>query len=270
MSATAPCVWVIGDLQGCKIALDRLLASPEIASDPASRFWFAGDLINRGPDSLGALRTVMALQDRAVAVLGNHDLHLLAVVAGVRKPSKSDTLDSILQAPDLQELIDWLRHRPLVHYEYGHLLVHAGVLPAWTIEKTLALAAELQQALRGPDWQTALQGMYGNAPVRWNDALQGSDRLRVIVNSMTRMRLCNDRGDMDFSSSAPPKQGAALVPWFDVHDRKAAGVPILFGHWSQLGLMMRPDVVCLDSGCVWGAQLSAMRLQDRKLVQVNC
>lgn len=266
---TAAPVWVIGDLQGCKSSLDRLLASPEIAAGPQPSIWFAGDLVNRGPDSLGTLRRVKALGDGAVAVLGNHDLHLLAVVAGVREPGKSDTLGDILNAPDADELIHWLRHRPLAHYEHGHLMVHAGVLPAWTVEQTLALAAEVQTLLRAPDWKDSLQEMYGNKPARWRDDLTAGKRLRVIVNALTRMRLCSGDGAMVFSQAQQEKH-SILVPWFDVPDRAAANTPIVFGHWSQLGLTLRPDIVCLDSGCVWGRQLTAMRLSDRKLVQVSC
>lgn len=268
---TAPgAVWAVGDLQGCKPALDELLNHPDITRDPNAQFWFAGDLVNRGPDSLGTLRTVMALGTRAVAVLGNHDLHLLAVVAGVRKPSKSDTLDGILSAPDSLELIDWLRYRPLAHYQYGHMLVHAGVLPAWSIEKTLDLADEVQTALRSPNWQDYLQDMYGNNPVAWSDTLQGADRLRVIVNALTRMRLCNRAGEMDFSRKSDVQLRETLMPWFDVPDRAARDSTIVFGHWSQLGLTLRPDIACLDSGCVWGRALTAMRLHDRKLVQLPC
>ncbi len=268
--STIPPVWVVGDLQGCKPALDELLSHPDIRSNSGAQFWFAGDLVNRGPDSLGTLRTVMALGKQAVAVLGNHDLHLLAVVAGVRKRSKSDTLDDILNAPDAMELIDWLRQRPLAHVDYGHMLVHAGVLPAWSIQKTLALAGEIQTALRSPNWQDCLQDMYGNTPVAWDDSLQGADRMRVIVNALTRMRLCNGAGDMDFSRKPDASLRKTLMPWFDVPGRAARDSTIVFGHWSQLGLMLRPDIVCLDSGCVWGRKLTAMRLHDRKLVQVDC
>lgn len=161
------------------------MAHPDIASDTDSRFWFAGDLVNRGPESLATLRRIMALGDRAVAILGNHDLHLLATAAGVRKPSRSDTLDDILNAPDAADLIDWLRHRPLAHYAHEHLMVHAGVLAKWDVEKTLALAGEVEAALRGPNWQKALQKMYGNEPVNWKEDHKGGKRMRVIINALT-------------------------------------------------------------------------------------
>lgn len=268
-SAHAP-VWAIGDLQGCKPALDKLLAHPDIVTNPASRLWFAGDLVNRGPDSLGTLRSIIQLGDQAVSVLGNHDLHLLAVAAGVRTLSKSDTLDDIFNAPDVNDLIDWLRHRPLAHYQHQHLLVHAGVLPCWTLEKALALANEVQTLLRSPDWKRSLKRMYGNKPVRWNDDLTGGKRLRVIINAFTRMRWCNLQGDLDFSHKHDEDYQQSLMPWFDVPNRAAADTSIVFGHWSQLGLTLKPHIVCLDSGCVWGRELTAMRLHDRKLVQISC
>ena len=265
-------IWMIGDVQGCCSALDALLNQPELKADPNANLWFAGDLINRGPQSLQALRRIRDLDSRAVSVLGNHDLHLLAAAAGVRKPGKSDTLTEILEAPDSQELIDWLRFRPLAHYEYGHLMVHAGVLAKWDVAKTLSLAGEIQDALRGPNWQKRLQKMYGNEPVDWNDGFKGGKRLRVIINALTRMRLCTVRGHMDFSVKPQPGEvPAGLVRWFDVPKRATRGeVTIVFGHWSTLGLLLRPDVICLDTGCVWGGKLTAVRMQDRKVVQVQC
>jgi len=264
-------IWMIGDVQGCCAPLDQLLNHPDIAGEDDARFWFAGDLVNRGPQSLASLRRIIELGERAVAVLGNHDLHLLAAAAGVRKPSKSDTIDDILQAPDAADLIDWLRQRPLAHFEHGHLLVHAGVLAKWDVPKTLALAAEVQELLRGPNWQKALQKMYGNEPVQWKDRHKGGKRLRVIINALTRIRLCTPAGHMEFATKvAPGAWPSGLVPWFDVPRRATRDVTVVFGHWSTLGLMMREDVICLDTGCVWGGSLTAMRLQDRKLVQVKC
>jgi len=264
-------IWMIGDVQGCCASLDELLAHPELAAEPDSRLWFAGDLVNRGPDSLGALRRIMALEDRSVAVLGNHDLHLLAVAAGVRRPGKSDTLDAILEARDAADLINWLRTRPLAHYQAGHLMVHAGVLAKWDVAKTLSLAAEVQAALQGKNWQKVLQKMYGNGPVNWKEDFTGGKRLRVIINALTRMRLCTPKGRMDLSAKAVPGEHPPnLVPWFDVPGRATAGTTVVFGHWSTLGLLVRPDVICLDTGCVWGGRLTAMRLHDRKIVQVEC
>ncbi|OWT58210.1 symmetrical bis(5'-nucleosyl)-tetraphosphatase [Candidimonas nitroreducens] len=264
-------IWIIGDLQGCCTPLGQLLEQPEIAGDPAARYWFAGDLVNRGPDSLGALRRVKQMGDRAVAVLGNHDLHLLAVAAGIRPPGKSDTLQDVLDAPDSQELIDWLRHRPLAHYEHRHLLVHAGVLPCWDVPQTLALAAEVEQALRGPGWQEHLAKMYGNRPVQWKDSYHGGKRMRIIINALTRMRMCDAQGHIELPHKGPPSSEAGLMPWFDVPGRAiAAEDTVVFGHWSALGLLLRPDAICLDTGCVWGGKLSALRLRDRRLVQVPC
>lgn len=261
-------IWMIGDLQGCNTELQHLLAHPEISNDPSCRFWFTGDLVNRGPDSLGTLRTVMALGERAVTVLGNHDLHLLALAAGVRKPSKSDTLDDIIRAPDSQDIIDWLRHRPMAHFEHNHLMVHAGVLAKWSVKKVLGLAAEVEAVLRGPDWKKFLEGMYGNEPARWKDKFEGSKRLRVIVNALTRLRMCTWQGHMEFSHKGAPVTTSELVPWFDVPNRATRDVTIVFGHWSTLGLMVRPDAICLDTGCIWGRQLTAMRLSDHRLLQI--
>ncbi|SAI48213.1 diadenosine tetraphosphatase [Bordetella ansorpii] len=264
-------IWMIGDVQGCCEPMDELLAHPDLAEDPDARFWFAGDLINRGPQSLASLRRIKSLEDRSVAVLGNHDLHLLAAAAGVRKPSKSDTLDEILNAPDADELIDWLRFRPLAHFEHDHLLVHAGVLAKWDVAKTLSLAAEVQEALRGDNWQKSLQKMYGNEPVAWKEYHTGGKRLRVIINALTRIRLCTQQGHMEFATKvAPGAWPNGLIPWFDVPKRATRDVTVVFGHWSTLGLLMRDDVICLDSGCIWGGALSAVRLQDRKLVQIRC
>lgn len=267
MTDTPNHLWMIGDLQGCNAELQQLLAHPEIAGDPKARFWFAGDLVNRGPDSLGVLRTVMGLGDRALTVLGNHDLHLLAVAAGVRKPAKSDTLNDILNAPDAADLIDWLRRRPLAHFDYGHLLVHAGVLAKWSVKKTLALAAEVETALRSPQWKTLLSSMYGNDPVNWKDKFDGGKRMRVIVNALTRLRMCTQQGHMEFSHKGAPMYTGGMMPWFDVPGRATRGITVVFGHWSTLGLMVRPDAICLDTGCVWGRQLTAMRMADHRIIQ---
>jgi bis(5'-nucleosyl)-tetraphosphatase (symmetrical) len=264
-------IWMIGDVQGCCDPLDQLLAHPDITGDDDANFWFAGDLVNRGPQSLASLRRIMSLEHRSVAVLGNHDLHLLAAAAGVRKPSKSDTIDDILQAPDVDDLIEWLRFRPLAHFDHGHLMVHAGVLAKWDVSKTLSLAGEVQEALRGPNWQKSLQKMYGNEPVNWKEDHKGRKRLRVIINALTRLRLCTPAGHMDFDAKvAPGAWPQELIPWFDVPKRATRDVTVVFGHWSTLGLYQREDVICLDSGCVWGGSLTAMRLQDRKLVQIGC
>jgi bis(5'-nucleosyl)-tetraphosphatase (symmetrical) len=268
--------YVIGDLQGCAHEAQVLLNRIAEDAPGAARIIFVGDLINRGPESLAALRRVARLSADSGglvdAVLGNHDLHLLAVACGAQALSKSDTLDEILAAPDRDELIAWLRRRPLALMEKGHLLVHAGVLPQWSAAQALALAGEVEAVLRGPGWIDFLGQMYGNAPDRWDEALRGTARLRCIVNAFTRMRLCTPDGVMDFkqkeSALAPP--GSNLLPWFDLPGRRSAGTPVVFGHWSALGLLLRPDLVGLDSGCVWGGKLSAVCLDDRTLLDVDC
>ena len=258
-----------GDLQGCHRPLRQLLA--RIAQNPAEPLWFCGDLVNRGPESLAALRTVMNFGSRAVTVLGNHDLHLLAAVAGTRKLHRSDTLRPILEAPDRDVLVRWLRTRPLAHLQGDYLLVHAGVVPQWDARRTVELAREVEAVLRGPDWRDFMSTMYGNQPDRWDDALRGDDRLRAIVNILTRVRYLDKDGRLDFASAeAPSRAPGACLPWFDVPSRGASGKTVVFGHWSTLGLIDRPDLVGLDTGCVWGGSLSAMRLETRQLFQVRC
>jgi len=261
--------YVIGDLQGCDGQLQQLLR--ELPGVPGANLTLAGDLINRGPQSLQTLRSVMALGDQARAVLGNHDLHLLAVACGIRPAHRDDTLDDILDAPDREELIRWLRHRPLAIFEQGHLIVHAGVLPQWDVQQALALAAEVEAMLQSDRWVDFLTHMYGNQPARWSDDLAGYDRLRCIINAFTRLRFCQADGTMDFSV----KEGAdaapeGLMPWFEVPGRRSTDVTVVFGHWSTLGLMMRDNLIALDTGCVWGGKLSAVRLSDRALFQVQC
>ena len=268
--------YAIGDLQGC--AHEAQLLLNRIADDApyGARVIFVGDLINRGPASLTALRRVAALSiesgGRVESLLGNHDLHLLAVACGAQRVSGSDTLDQILAAPDRNQLIAWLRQRPLAMMAQGHLLVHAGVLPQWSAEQTLALAGEVEAVLRGPGWVEFLGQMYGNTPDRWDDALTGVARLRCIVNALTRMRLCAPGGVMDFKEkeSAGAPKGSNLLPWFDLPGRRSAGTPVVFGHWSALGLLLRPDVIGLDSGCVWGGKLTAICLENRELLEVDC
>ena len=270
--------YVIGDLQGCAheagLLLERIAADAHSMEE--ARVLFVGDLINRGPASLTALRRMKTLSEtsggRVEALLGNHDLHLLAVAAGVQKTSRSDTLDEILAAPDRDELIAWLRRRPLAMFVDAHLLVHAGVPPQWTAEQTIALASEVEAVLRGDGWAGFLAQMYGNEPDRWDDSLTGIERLRCIVNALTRMRLCWPDGRMDFLHKESDKgpEGSDLLPWFDVPGRRTADVTVVFGHWSALGLVLRPNLVGLDSGCVWGGKLTAVCLDDRTLLQVDC
>jgi bis(5'-nucleosyl)-tetraphosphatase (symmetrical) len=268
--------YVIGDLQGCAHEAGLLLERIGQDAGSGARILFVGDLINRGPDSLGALRHMKALSEasdgRVDALLGNHDLHLLAVAVGAQKMSRSDTLDEILAAPDRDELVDWLRRRPLSMFVDAHLLVHAGVPPQWTAAQTMALAAEVESVLRGDYWIDFLGQMYGNEPDRWDDGLTGIARLRCIVNALTRMRLCWPDGRMDFTHKESDKgpEGSELQPWFDLPHRRTADVTVVFGHWSALGLVLRPNLVGLDSGCVWGGKLTAVCLDDRSLLQVDC
>ncbi len=265
--SAAPETWAIGDLQGC---LDSLLELRSRLPNDA-RLWLTGDIVNRGPRSLDSLRWAVAQGDRLVTVLGNHDLHLLAVAAGLRKAHRTDTLAGILAAPDRDALIDWVRTRPLAHFDQGWLMVHAGVLPQWSLERTLELAEEVRSVLAGPQWIAFLREMYGNQPARWSDSLRGHERLRVIVNALTRLRFCTLDGEMEFTT----KEGAGGAPaghfpWFEVPGRCTADTPIVFGHWSTLGLVNRPDLLAIDTGCVWGGKLSAARLSDRKLIQCEC
>lgn len=262
--------YAIGDIQGCFEALERMLAL--IDYDPADdTLWFVGDIVNRGPDSLAAIRFIKDLGERAVTVLGNHDLHLLTVAAGYARLHRGDTLQEILDAPDRDDLLQWLRSRKLMHAEDGWAMVHAGLLPQWSVERALELAQEVEHALAGPDYLELLASMYGNQPDEWHDDLKGQDRLRVIVNAMTRLRLCTRSGKMEFKhKSAPRLLPAGYFPWYAVPGRASAGSPIIFGHWSTLGLHASNDVVALDSGCLWGNALSAMRLHDRKIFQIDC
>jgi len=271
-------LYCIGDIQGCDSALGRLL---ERIGFSASRdtAYLLGDLVNRGPDSAAVLRRCMAHGDALRPLLGNHDLHLLAAAHGARKPSRRDTLASVLHAPDREALLQWLRLQPLarqhVHASKSLLMVHAGVLPSWTASDTMDLANEVHSVLRGTDLPAFLQQMYGNTPDHWDDALTGPDRLRVVVNALTRLRFCSAQGVMDFdsteSASAPPP---GLMPWFDVPGRSTADTLIAFGHRSTLGWLNRPDCLGLDTGCVWGGCLSAVRfgssLDERELLQVHC
>ena len=233
--------------------------------------WFVGDLVNRGPDSLACLRYVKSLGDAAVTVFGNHDFHLLCVAEGVEKGRKRDTLDDILAAPDREELLAWLRHRPLMHAEGGYALVHAGLLPQWSVERACELAREVEARLRGPGYRGFLERMYGDEPDRWADELTGIERLRVIVNAMTRLRVCTPDGAMVLGFKGGPGDAReGWTPWFDMPGRRSRDHTVIFGHWSALGLKVRPDLAGLDSGCVWGRSLSAIRLSDRRLFQVAC
>ena len=243
-----------------------------IGFDPArDRLWFVGDLVNRGSESAACLRFVKGLGDAAVTVLGNHDLHLVCVAEGVEKRRKRDTLEDVLDAPDREELVAWLRLRPLLHVADGHALVHAGLLPQWTVERARELAGEVEAALRGPRYRKLLERMYGDEPDRWDDALEGVDRMRVVINAMTRLRVCDAQGAMALGFKGEPGESAAgFTPWFDMPGRRSRDHAVVCGHWSALGVVIRPDLLSIDSGCVWGRALTAVRLEDRKRFEVPC
>jgi bis(5'-nucleosyl)-tetraphosphatase (symmetrical) len=262
--------YAIGDLQGCFGALQALLG--EVGFRPnRDRLWFVGDLVNRGPDSLATLRFVRSLGAAAVTVLGNHDLSMLLVAEGYGKRHRSDTFDDVLEAPDAAQLLDWLRGQRLFYVEDDWAMVHAGLLPQWSIARAAALAAEVEAALRAPNHRDFLAHMWGSEPDAWREDLSGWARLRVIVNAMTRMRFCTPEGTMEFKAKGPPEQApAGYLPWFDVPGRASRTHTVLCGHWSALGLRQSPELIALDSGCLWGGELSAVRLEDRRVFQVKC
>jgi len=264
--------YFIGDVQGCCDALERLLAKLDF-SPSRDRIYLLGDLVNRGPQSLGTLRRLQALDEAAVCLLGNHDLHLLAVAAGGRKAHRSDSVDDILGAPDREALLDWLKHQRMACMAHGWLMVHAGVVPQWDAALTLQLAGEVEAMLRSPALGEFLHVMYGNEPLRWDASLSGDLRLRFVINVLTRVRFVEADGTLDLKT----KEGTdgapdGLMPWFDTPGRRTAEVPIAFGHWSTLGLLSRPNLLALDTGCVWGGQLTAVRIdgEAREVIQVQC
>jgi bis(5'-nucleosyl)-tetraphosphatase (symmetrical) len=265
--------YAIGDLQGCFDPLKRLLDYIGFAPDN-DRLWFVGDLVNRGPQSLEILRFVKGLGAAAITVLGNHDLHLVMQAAGFGKASKEDTLEPILAAPDRDELLGWLRGLPLFHVENEWAMVHAGLLPSWDVAKAQALSDEVSAALTAPNYVDFLANMWGSEPDVWRDDLAGWDRLRVVVNAMTRMRFVTPEGRMEFrapGAKGPPERGpAGCVPWFDAPNRKSADHAILCGHWSALGFRQTDTLLALDTGCLWGGSLTAVRLEDRRVFQMPC
>jgi bis(5'-nucleosyl)-tetraphosphatase (symmetrical) len=263
--------YAIGDIQGCYDSLQRLLEN--CAFDPAKdRLWLVGDLVNRGPKSLETLRFIKSLGSAALTVLGNHDLYLLMVAEGGAKfRGKDDTIQPILDAPDCAELLNWLRQQPLCHTEGDYCLVHAGLLPQWTAARARELAREVEAKLQGPDFHDFVVNLWGSEPAGWSDDLTGWPRLRVIVNAMTRMRFCTRFGIMEFKakgklSNAP----VGHLPWFELPDRQSAESVLVTGHWSALGLKITPNLLALDSGCLWGGHLTAVRLEDRRVFQVDC
>jgi len=264
--------YLIGDLQGCCDAFDRLLA--EIGFSPSrDGLHVLGDMVNRGPQSLRTLQRLRGLGSAATCLLGNHDLHLLAAAEGVRPQHSNDTLGDILASPERHAWLDWVRRCRLADTAHGWLLVHAGIVPQWDAAATIALAREVEGLLAGPDLAAFLRVMYGNEPRRWSDALQGPDRWRFVINVLTRIRFCTGDGTLDFKTkdgaeSAPP----GFMPWFEVPERRSATTPIAFGHWSTLGLRNQPTLLALDTGCVWGGALTGVRIDGgrREVVQVRC
>jgi len=266
--------YCIGDIQGCYDAFERLLA--HIGFSPSrDTLYLLGDLVNRGPQSDAVLRYCMALEGSVYALLGNHDLHLLAAAHGMRKPARKDTLSVVLQAPDCARLLDWVRRQPLARQiEYAGetlLMVHAGILPQWQVSQVRGLASEVENLLGGPHITTFLQHMYGSAPNIWRDDLQEWERLRLITNGLTRLRFCTSEGAMDFEQTQNPAQSPpGLWPWFDVPGRRSQETLIAFGHWSSLGWLCRPDVQALDTGCIWGGYLSAVRFGATLAEREHC
>lgn len=262
--------YAIGDIQGCFSALQRLLDKIHF-DESCDRLWFVGDLVNRGPDSLATLRFVKSLDERAITVLGNHDLHLLMVAEGRAKTHKNDTLQDVLDASDREELLDWLRRQRMMHAENGYAMVHAGLLPSWSVGKALSLAREVEEALRGENYRELAARMYGNQPAQWRDDLSGMNRLRVIINAMTRLRVCTQDGVMEFAHNGKPGNAPpGFIPWYDVPGRASRDTAIICGHWSALGLVLRENLVALDTGCLWGGNLTAVCLENRRVFQASC
>ncbi|MCW8854846.1 MAG: symmetrical bis(5'-nucleosyl)-tetraphosphatase [Gammaproteobacteria bacterium] len=262
-------IYAIGDIQGCYLQLQQLL--DKLNFDHANdKLWFAGDIVNRGPDSLETLRFIKSLGENAITVLGNHDLHLLAVANGRGKQGKKDTIKDVLSAPDRDELLDWLLQRPLIHYdtELDICLVHAGIYPYWTIEQSLNYASEVEDMLRSNKHHEYFHHMYGDKPPKWSEHLKGWDRLRFITNVFTRMRYCMEDGHLALKDkSAPGSQGEGHIPWFQHSQRNTGNTAIIFGHWSTLQSTDVENLYPLDTGCLWGGKLTALRIDNNELNQ---
>jgi bis(5'-nucleosyl)-tetraphosphatase (symmetrical) len=262
--------YAIGDVQGCNDALQRLVK--QVQFDPVSdRLWFVGDLVNRGPDSLKVLRYIKSLETAAVVVLGNHDLFLLALAEGIVKPSAQDTLQPILDAPDRDELLGWVRQQRLLYHESSFVLVHAGLLPQWSMREAEDLAREVETGLRSPYYKDVLRALYPSKHLQWSSNLTGPIRLATIIKVLTKLRACSADGLMESSYSGPPDHiPTGFVPWFHIENHERRETTIICGHWASLGLHCEKNVLAIDSGCVWGRQLTAIRLEDRKVFQVGC
>ncbi len=267
-------VYAIGDVQGCFQQLLELLDKIKFNAD-RDRLWFAGDIVNRGPDSLETLRFVRSLGDNAITVLGNHDLHLLAIAHGRGKQGRKDTVNDILEAPDRDRLLDWLIHRPLMHYDKKRdtCLVHAGIYPAWPVKDALVYASEVEAMIQSNKSHEFFQHMYGDKPPKWSDRLRGWDRLRFITNVFTRMRYCDTKGRLTLrEKGSPEKQPPGIVPWFQVKNRRHQNTRIIFGHWSTLKNPHIENLFPLDTGCLWGGQLTAIKVNSKmdEFIQVKC
>jgi len=269
-------IYAIGDIQGCYDELKHLLKKINFNQDK-DRLWFTGDLVNRGPNSLETLRFIQSLGENAIVVLGNHDLHLLATAFYHNKPGRKDTIHDVLQAPDRKSLLNWLRHLPLIHNDdaIGITMIHAGIHPDWSIDKTMALAKEVEQVLQSDKHIGFYQHMYGDKPAYWSEGLNGWPRYRYITNILTRLRYCNTRGAIALNAKGPPgSQAEGMQPWFEITNRVSCNDPIIFGHWSTLALTNRiyNNVYPLDTGCLWGGKLTALRIDEKpfQTLQISC
>jgi len=266
-------IYAIGDVQGCFDDLMVLLDHIHF-NEQYDQLWFAGDLVNRGPKSLETVRFIKNLGEKAVVVLGNHDLHLLAMASGNRKPQKKDTFQDILDAEDADELLTWLRHRPILHHDptLGYTLIHAGLPPQWNLDMALSCAMEVETVLRGTRYSDFFKEMYGNEPSVWSDSLSGHERLRVIVNCLTRMRFCDGNGRIKIKETGPPgSQPSPYLPWFSIPKRASLNMKIICGHWSTLSYYAADGIFALDTGCVWGLGLTALKLDTvPKRITIPC
>ncbi|HBS26352.1 MAG TPA: diadenosine tetraphosphatase [Gammaproteobacteria bacterium] len=267
-------IYAIGDIQGCMDELLRLLE--RIQYDPAKdQLWFVGDIVNRGPKSLQSLRFVANPDNNAITVLGNHDLNLLAVSEGVRTVKRHDTLNDILNADDAADLLQWLRQQPLLHHDKNlkAVMVHAGFAPQWKLKHAKKYAKEVESVLAGPSYREFLHAMYGNKPNKWKKSLQGMERLRFITNAFTRIRYCDQANRLNMQEhGAPGTQSKKLTPWFAIPERKSRKTKIVFGHWSTLGLKFSHNTIALDTGCLWGGELTAVRLDtaEPQIISIDC
>ena len=261
--------YAIGDIQGCYHAFMALLVRLQF-NPKRDQLWLVGDMINRGSGSLEVLRWCYQNQENIKVVLGNHDLHALAVLHALKPEHKSDTLQAILHAPDRAVLLIWLRNQPLMIVENGYVMLHAGLLPQWTIDGALSYAGEVESVLQNDNYQHFLANMYGSLPNQWHDNLTSMDRLRIITNAFTRLRVCTAAGEMEFAFKGElPNIPAGYMPWFDVPNRQSQNAKIICGHWSALGLRQRNNIFALDTGCLWGGRLTAMCLETQAITQVN-